>query len=216
MKNKKTTIMKFQIIISVFLFLVSCNVKSQDKKTMDINNVPNSAQITLGAGCFWCVEAVFQELKGVHAVKSGYTGGHTKNPTYKEVCTGSTGHAEVAQITFNPSEISFETILSVFFKTHDPTTKDRQGNDVGTQYRSAIYYHTVQQKEIAERIISELNAENVYPNPIVTEVTALGEYYPAEDYHQDYFSNNTDQQYCKYVIQPKVEKFRKVFEDKLK
>lgn len=170
----------------------------------------------LGAGCFWCIEAVFQELKGVYKVESGYTGGTVKKPTYTEVCTGRTGHAEVARITFNPDVISFGFLLSVFFKTHDPTTLNAQGADRGTQYRSAIFYTNEAQKKIAQDIIKRLNSEKAYPNPVVTEVTKLGVFYKAENYHQDYYKNNPKQAYCTYVIQPKVEKFRKAFKDYLK
>jgi peptide-methionine (S)-S-oxide reductase len=169
-----------------------------------------------GAGCFWCVEAVFQEVKGVYAVESGYTGSDYKNPTYKEVSTGKTGHAEVAKITYDPSIVSFETLLAIFFKTHDPTTLNYQGGDHGTQYRSAIFYTSTHQKEVAVNIINQLNEENAYPNPIVTEVTALGMYYIAENYHQNYYRSNPNQGYCNYVIQPKMEKFRKVFKEYLK
>jgi len=169
-----------------------------------------------GAGCFWCVEAVFQELKGVYSVESGYTGGTYANPTYKEVSSGKTGHAEVAKITYDPNIVSFETLLAVFFKTHDPTTLNYQGADHGTQYRSAIFYTNDYQKETAERIIKELNAEKAYPKPIVTEVVPLTKFWVAENYHQDYYSNNPSQGYCTYVIQPKLEKFRKVFKDQLK
>lgn len=169
-----------------------------------------------GAGCFWCVEAVFQEVKGVYSVESGYTGGTYANPTYKEVTTGKTGHAEVARIKFDPAIVSFETLLAIFFQTHDPTTLNYQGADHGTQYRSAIFYTTLQQRDISNRVIADLNAEKAYPNPIVTEVTALDAFYLAENYHQDYFSNNPNQGYCTYVIQPKMEKFRKVFKDQLK
>ena len=167
--------------------------------------------ITLGAGCFWCVEAVFKDLKGVSSVESGYMGGHTDNPTYNEVCSGTTGHAEVAKIEFDPSVVNLQTILSVFFRTHDPTTLNRQGNDVGTQYRSAIFYHNQDQKDISEQIIAELNQTGAYPNPIVTEVSKASKYYPAEDYHQNYLANNPQNPYCQMVVQPKVEKFRKVF-----
>ena len=172
--------------------------------------------ITLGAGCFWCVEAVFQNLKGVEKVESGYSGGHVANPGYKEVCAGTTGHAEVAQITYDPAEVKLADILEAFFQTHDPTTLNRQGNDVGTQYRSAIFYHTEDQKQESLRIIGALNASGAWPNPIVTEVTAFQKFYPAEDYHRNYFNLNGDQPYCQYVIRPKVEKFRKVFKDKVK
>jgi peptide-methionine (S)-S-oxide reductase len=171
---------------------------------------------TLGGGCFWCTEAVYLELKGVVDVKPGYSGGHVKNPTYKEVCTESTGHAEVVQITFDPEIVSFPEILEVFFVTHDPTTLNRQGNDVGTQYRSAIFYHSEKQKQIATEIIKQLEKEKAYDKPIVTEVTAFDTFYVAEDYHFNYFARNKNQPYCQYVVAPKVEKFRKVFKDKMK
>lgn len=180
------------------------------------NKKDNRATAVFGAGCFWCTEAVFQDLKGVYKVESGYSGGTVKNPTYEEVCTGTTGHAEVTLIEYNPKEISFELLLSVFFKTHDPTSLNRQGADHGTQYRSVIFYTSPEQKEIAERIINQLNKEKAYPNPIVTEVTKFEKFYKAEDYHQDYFINNPNQGYCRFVIQPKVEKFKKVFKDYLK
>lgn len=183
----------------------------------DISNTnPNSDTATFGAGCFWCVEAVFQELDGVYSVVSGYTGGHVKNPSYKEVCTGRTGHAEVAQIVFNPAVISYEELLEVFWQTHDPTTLNRQGNDIGTQYRSAIFYHNQAQKESALYFKSKLNEEQAFGKDVVTEVTALGEFYVAEDYHQNYFNNNENQPYCQMVVRPKVEKFKKAFKDKLK
>lgn len=208
--------MKKMINIMILIGLISCQAQGQKElKHMD-NDQATGEVAVLGAGCFWCVEAIFQELNGVHKVESGYTGGATQNPTYKEVCSGQTGHAEVARVVFDPDVVSFETILSVFFKTHDPTTLNRQGADVGTQYRSAIFYTSEDQKNTAERIIAALNEEGAYPDPIVTEVTALGDYYPAEDYHQNYYSNNPDQGYCSYVIQPKVEKFRKVFAEHLK
>jgi peptide-methionine (S)-S-oxide reductase len=171
---------------------------------------------TLGAGCFWCIEAVFQGLKGVEKVVSGYTGGTVPNPTYRQVCTGRTGHAEVAQITFDPDVISFEEILYVFWRTHDPTTLNRQGADVGTQYRSAIFYHDEVQKAIAEESLAETEASGLWPNPIVTEIAPLPEFYEAEDYHQNYFSDNPNQPYCRAVIDPKVRKFRKEFASKLK
>lgn len=169
-----------------------------------------------GAGCFWCVEAVFQRLNGVMSVKSGYSGGSVKNPSYKEVCNGTTGHAEVCQIIFDKTKISYAELLEVFWKTHDPTTLNSQGNDFGTQYRSAIFYHTEEQKLLAEKYKKELNEAKAYPNPIVTEITRLSNYYPAEDYHQNYFNQNGSAGYCKFVIQPKVEKFEKVFKSKLK
>lgn len=183
---------------------------SQTEMTM------NSDTATFGAGCFWCVEAVFQRLNGVKQVKSGYSGGTVKNPSYKEVCNGTTGHAEVCQIIYDPSEISFDELLEVFWKTHDPTTLNRQGNDYGTQYRSAIFYHNTRQKEIAEAYKNKLNEEKVYDAPIVTEISAFTTFYPAEDYHQNYFNLNGKEPYCRFVIQPKLEKFEKVFKDKLK
>jgi len=171
---------------------------------------------TLGGGCFWCTEAVYLELKGVVDVKPGYSGGHVKNPSYKEVCNETTGHAEVVQITFDPEVVSFSEILEVFFVTHDPTTLNRQGNDVGTQYRSAIFYHSEAQKQTAKKVIELLQKEKAYPKPIVTEVTAFDAFYVAEDYHINYFARNKNQAYCQYVVAPKVEKFRKVFKEKMK
>lgn len=169
---------------------------------------------TLAGGCFWCLEAVYADLKGVSKVESGYAGGEMSNPSYQAVCTGETGHAEVVQISFDPEIISFDDLLRVFFSIHDPTTLNRQGADMGTQYRSAIFYHSAEQKESAERIMAEM-APN-WTNPIVTEVTSFEKIYIAEDYHQDYFANNANQPYCKAVVAPKVEKFRKKFEFKLK
>lgn len=177
----------------------------------------NQTQVcTLGGGCFWCTEAVFVELRGVHKVVSGYAGGATANPTYQQICTGTTGHAEVIQITFDPAEISFTDILNVFFTTHDPTTLNRQGADVGTQYRSVIYYHDEAQKATAEQVIADINGQGIWPNPIVTEVSPAPPFYEAEQYHQDYFLNNPNQGYCQFVIVPKVAKFRKDHFDKLK
>ncbi len=170
---------------------------------------------TFGAGCFWCVEACFSELKGVKQVLSGYMGGSTKNPTYKEVCTGNTGHAEVAQIIFDPQQISYEELLEVFWFVHDPTTLNRQGNDVGTQYRSAVFYHSEQQRELAEFYKKKLQESGAYANPIVTEITAASTFYVAEDYHQGYFKDNPNQPYCSAVVRPKVDKFRKAFAEKL-
>ena len=171
---------------------------------------------TLAAGCFWCVEAVFDDLKGVEDVVSGYSGGRTENPTYRQVCDGNTGHAEVAEIKFDPDEVSFKDILRVFFAVHDPTTLNRQGNDVGTQYRSAIFYHNDEQKRDAEEVIDEVTKEGVYDAPIVTEVVPFEKFWPAEDYHQEYFANNPNQPYCMAVVAPKVAKFRKKFVDRLK
>jgi peptide-methionine (S)-S-oxide reductase len=171
---------------------------------------------TFGAGCFWCTEAVFQNVKGVSKVVSGYAGGKVKNPTYREICTGTTGHAEVAQITFDPSKVSFEELLEVFWNTHDPTTLNKQGADEGTQYRSVIFYHSDDQRQAAEEYKSQLESSKVYQNPIVTEISPLPDYFPAENYHQNYFELNPNQSYCQYVVRPKVEKFKKQFQSKLK
>jgi peptide-methionine (S)-S-oxide reductase len=171
---------------------------------------------TLAGGCFWCLEAVFDDVKGVRSVESGYAGGGKDNPTYREVCTGTTGHAEVVQVTFDPQIISFKEILNVFFAIHDPTTLNRQGADVGTQYRSAIFYHSDEQKKIATELIAELNAQKIWDKPIVTEVTLFDKFYMAEDYHQEYFANNPNQPYCQAVVAPKVMKFRKYHLDMLK
>ena len=170
---------------------------------------------TLGAGCFWCVEAVFLELKGVHEVVSGYTGGAVKNPSYQQVCTGMTGHAEVVQITFDPGVVSFSDLLYVFWRTHDPTTLNRQGADVGTQYRSAIFYHNEKQKIAAESSKRETDAEELWQNPIVTEIVPAADFYAAEEYHQNYFALNSYQPYCQIVINPKLQKLREEFGDKL-
>lgn len=176
----------------------------------------NLEKATLGGGCFWCTEAVYLELKGVVDVKPGYSGGDVKNPTYKEVCTGTTGHAEVVQITFDADVVSFSDILEVFFMTHDPTTLNRQGNDVGPQYRSVIFYHNENQKEVAEKVIKLFEEEKVYDKPIVTKVEPFKEFYVAEDYHQNYYNQNKSQGYCQFIITPKLEKFRKIFKDQLK
>lgn len=166
---------------------------------------------TLGGGCFWCLEAVFQELEGVQSVVSGYAGGRVPNPSYREVCTGRTGHAEVVQVVFDPAVLSYGDLLSVFFSIHDPTTLNRQGADVGTQYRSVIFYHDAEQKRVAEAMIRELGQEGLWRDPIVTEVVPLDRFYPAEDYHQDYFRRNPGQPYCQAVIGPKLRKFRELF-----
>ena len=171
---------------------------------------------TLGGGCFWCVEAIYQDVIGVHKVVSGYAGGKVENPTYEEVCSGTTGHAEVVQIVFDPTVISFEEILFIFWRTHDPTTLNRQGNDVGTQYRSVIYYHDEQQKKIAEQSKAETDASDLWADPIVTEIAPLPIFYEGEAYHQNYFVENPYQPYCIFVINPKVQKFRKSFRNKLR
>ena len=170
---------------------------------------------TFGSGCFWCTEAVFQQLKGVSSVVPGYSGGHVVNPTYQQVCTGRTGHAEVCQIQFDPEQISYEELLEVFFNIHDPTTLNRQGNDVGTQYRSVIFYHSEEQRKTAERIMAELDDSEAWKNPIVTEIVPFEEFYKAEDYHQNYYRNNPNEGYCRVIIAPKLNKFEKVFKLKL-
>jgi peptide-methionine (S)-S-oxide reductase len=189
--------------------------KKMDQATTIKNEKMDTA--TFANGCFWCTEAIFEELKGVASAVSGYTGGHTENPTYKEVCNGTTGHAECIQITFDPSIISYDELLEVFWKTHDPTTLNRQGNDIGTQYRSAIFYHTEEQKQKAAHYKKELDESGAWSSPIVTEISPFTIFYPAENYHQQYFEVNGDANpYCQFVIQPKLEKFRKVFADKRK
>jgi len=188
---------------------------NQQQPTPTMDTLQQTDTAIFGAGCFWCVEAVFQRIEGVVKVESGYAGGHVKNPPYREVCEGTTGHAEVCRIIFDPNKVSFETLLSVFFQTHDPTTLNRQGNDIGTQYRSAIFYLNEAQKNTATQVKNKLDAEHVFANPIVTEITAFTNYYPAEDYHQNYYNQNSDQPYCKFVVAPKVEKLKKVFGNSL-
>ncbi len=199
-------------------FGLACEAQKKDKKqSIAMTTNVNTDTATFGAGCFWCVEAVFQRLEGVLHVESGYAGGHVKNPTYEQVCEKNTGHAEVCQIVYDPAKISYDELLEVFWKTHDPTTLNRQGNDVGPQYRSVIFYHNEKQKELAEKYKAALEAEKVFDKPIVTEITALnGNYYKAEAYHQNYYNNNPYQGYCAFVIAPKIEKMQKVFKHKLK
>lgn len=176
----------------------------------------NLSTAVLAGGCFWCLEAVFDELEGVTGVQSGYSGGHVPDPSYEQVCTGRTGHAEVVRVEFDPSVLSYADLLRVFFTTHDPTTKDRQGNDVGHQYRSAIFYQDEQQREAAEAVMREVSEQGIYDAPLVTELAPLGAFYPAEAYHDDYFTNNPRQPYCTAVIAPKVAKFRKSYRERLK
>jgi peptide-methionine (S)-S-oxide reductase len=210
------------IFALLLLFLQACGqtdttkVTTPKDSTTTMSTTPVLDTATLGAGCFWCVEAVFLQLDGVVSVTSGYMGGHVLNPTYKQVCEGTTGHAEVAQIVFDTTKISFDEILEVFWQTHDPTTLNRQGNDVGTQYRSAVFYHDAQQKEKAEYYKKKLNESGAFSAPIVTEVTQASTFYKAEDYHQNYYAQNSSQPYCVYVVKPKVDKVRKVFADRLK
>lgn len=189
---------------------------SVEKNKMDDKQVARLSKATFGGGCFWCTEAFFRELKGVKSVVSGYSGGQRKNPTYKQVSTGRTGHAEVIQIEYDPKKITYKDLLEVFWKTHDPTTLNQQGNDIGTQYRSVIFYHDDQQRELAEKYLVKLDEAGVYPSPIVTEIAPFEAFYPAEDYHQEYYENNPEQPYCRFILQPKLEKFRQVFADRLK
>lgn len=212
MHLKKNLFITF--IISIFVFNFSSYSKS--KGNINMNDDKKLEVATFGSGCFWCTEAVFEKLKGVVSVVSGYSGGSTDNPTYKEVCSGVTGHAEVTQITFDPTVISFTELLEIFWKTHDPTTLNRQGNDVGTQYRSAIFYHSEKQKKLAEEYKLKLKEAKIFNGPIVTEISKFEKFYPAENYHQDYYEQNKSQPYCSFVITPKVEKFKKVFKEKLK
>jgi peptide-methionine (S)-S-oxide reductase len=217
------------IYIMALLPLIGCSQSTNNKTTNTITNtekrktkhmMPDAKNIdtaTLGAGCFWCVEAIYQQVNGVLSVKSGYSGGHVDNPTYEEVCDKTTGHAEVIQITYDTTVVNFTKILEVFFNTHDPTTLNQQGADKGPQYRSAVFYHNNEQKAIAEKIKTELNAVNAYPNPVVTEITAFTKFYDAEMYHQNYYnSNKNSNSYCAIVIRPKIEKFKKVFADMIK
>ena len=215
--------MKFLLIIFITA-LVTLNVSCQQEnhKIYKDENINMSDQNTkldtayFGEGCFWCTEAVFERLKGVKSVVSGYSGGTVANPTYEEVCTGTTGHAETCQIIYDPNEISYQELLIVFFRTHDPTSLNRQGADVGTQYRSVIFYDNDKQKELAEFAKKKINEEKLYDKPVVTEITPFKVFYKAEDYHQNYYDKNPNQGYCAFVIAPKVEKFEKLFKDKLK
>lgn len=208
------------IILFITITFIGCNenkseAKQEMKNTMNDKN-PNLEVATFGSGCFWCTEAIFERVKGVVSVVSGYSGGTVKNPNYDEVCTGKTGHAEATQITFDPKVVSYDELLEIFWKTHDPTTLNRQGNDVGTQYRSVIFYHNDEQKQKAEYYKNKLTEEKIWDKPIVTEITKFEKFYPAEDYHQEYYDKNPNQGYCAFVITPKVEKFEKIFKDKLK
>lgn len=205
--------------------LFSCAQKQKAKKDISKNMTTNTNNgavntatdtATFGNGCFWCTEAIFQQLEGVVSVTSGYSGGQVNNPTYKEVCTGTTGHAEVLQVVYDPAKITFDELLEVFWQTHDPTTLNRQGNDVGPQYRSVIFYHNNEQKEKAGKYKAELDKSGAFNNPIVTEISPFSKFYAAENYHQDYYNQNGAQPYCNIVIRPKVEKFKKVFKSKLK
>lgn len=202
------------IIFLVLLSGLAYQVSAQAQKSATMNKELEVA--TLGSGCFWCTEAVYLRVKGVESVVSGYSGGKVKNPTYREVSSGLTGHAEVIQIKFNPQEITFGEILEIFWNTHDPTTLNRQGADEGPQYRSAVFYHSDEQKKVAEQYKAQLDKSGIFKNKIVTEITPFSAFYPAEDYHQNYYALNPNQGYCQYVIRPKVEKFNKQFASKLK
>lgn len=209
---------KLFTIVSLFVCLSACG-QSKTKSTKINNqkiNMTNTETITLGSGCFWCTEAIFQRLNGVIKVTSGYSGGFVDNPTYEQVCDKNTGHAEVCQVIFDTTVVKLDDILAVFWKTHDPTTLNQQGNDFGPQYRSVVFYQTPHQKELAEKYIVELNNSKAWENPVVTTVEAFQKFYAAENYHQNYYNTNTNQGYCRYVIGPKLEKFEKVFKDKLK
>ena len=208
-------------IIAVFLLIATFSCKGQETSADKIfkdnmENIDKLEKATFGSGCFWCTEAIFQEVKGVEAAISGYAGGKRPNPTYEQVCSGATGHAEVVQVLFDPEVVSYKELLEIFWSTHDPTTLNKQGADVGTQYRSVIFYHNEQQKGIAEVYKAKLDESSAYDNPIVTEISPIPEFYEAEKYHQNYFQENPGQGYCSFVIAPKIEKFKKVFEDKLK
>ena len=205
----------FIIYLVIFSFTVNAQNKN-DKFELQKGAEKHLERATFGSGCFWCAEAVFERVKGVKDVISGYAGGDADDPSYDEVCSGSTGHAEVVQITYDPNVISYDELLGIFWKTHDPTTLNRQGNDVGTQYRSIILYQNDEQKKLAEKYKDELNKSGAWDKPIVTEIKPLTKFYKAEDYHQDYYEKNPSQGYCAFVIGPKVEKFEKVFKDKLK
>lgn len=204
-------------IITLFIIIYNSSFGQNIKEVNEMENTTGKKLevATFGAGCFWCTEAIFERLKGVEKVISGYSGGHVKNPSYKEVCTGSTGHAEVTQIYYNPELISYEELLDVFWQTHDPTTLNRQGGDIGTQYRSVIFYHNDNQKSIAEKSREKIIQSGTFDDPVVTEISPLINFYEAEDYHQDYFNINPNQPYCKVVITPKVKKFSARFQDKL-
>jgi methionine-S-sulfoxide reductase len=207
----------YTYLVSILIFLVMTNPATGAQKDMKTKTLADVCEeITLGGGCFWCLDAIYREIIGVEKVLSGYSGGSVVNPNYEEVCAGSTGHAEVVQITFNPQIITAEKLLRIFFATHDPTTLNRQGADAGTQYRSIIFYRNQKQKDVIDKVIGELKKDKVYKNIIVTEIVPFQSFYAAEDYHQDYYSQNREQGYCRIIINPKLEKFKKTFRDNLK
>ncbi len=212
---------RYACLLGLTAFITACSEGKPRSAGVPPQSAPmstpaNLETATFGGGCFWCTEAIFQQVDGVHRVVSGYAGGHVKNPSYKEVCSGQTGHAEVVQIHYDPNRVTYETLLEIFFKTHDPTTLNRQGADVGTQYRSVIFPHSEAQAQAAREIIAALNTAGIWPDPIVTTIEEFTVFYPAEDYHQNYYNQNPEQGYCRAVITPKIEKFRKVFADRLK
>jgi len=216
----KTFFVKIAILIIISLALTAGYIETKPETQKNGNDKMEQntklEKATFGEGCFWCSQAIFERVKGVESVNAGYSGGTTDDPNYEEVCTGNTGYAEVVQITFNPKVVSYDELLKIFWKTHDPTTLNRQGADVGTQYRSVIFYHNNEQKEKAEHYKKALDKSGAYNNPIVTQIVTFKKFYKAEDYHQDYFAKNSTQGYCSLVIAPKVEKFEEVFKDKLK
>lgn len=204
------------LIVIIILIFIGATLDGFSQKRHLQTEKMKKETATFGAGCFWCTEAIFERLEGVISVSPGYAGGETHNPTYEQVCYGNTGHAEVTQIVYDPDKTSYQELLEVFWKTHDPTTLNRQGADVGTQYRSVIFYHNEDQKLLAEQYKKVLSESNIWPDPIVTEISPLTNYYPAENYHQDYYKNNPNNQYCNFVITPKIKKFEEVFSDRLK
>jgi peptide-methionine (S)-S-oxide reductase len=204
-----------KLLLIIVLFINYGQAETKRHFPMEPNNINNVETATLGGGCFWCLEAVYLEVKGITKVVSGFSGGNVKNPAYREVITGRTGHAEVVQLTFDPSVISYREILEIFFHLHDPTTLNRQGADVGTQYRSVIFYHNKDQEKTARQVFGEIEASGLWPNKLVTQVAPLEAFYAAEDYHQNYYARNTNQPYCTYVISPKMQKLRKLFKEKL-
>lgn len=214
--------MKSLIFLIIMVNILSCHTKENKDQGVVIDKMKEEKHggqldtATFGAGCFWCVEAIFQRLNGVVSVSSGYSGGAKVNPTYEEVCAGETGHAEVCQINYDPKKLSYEELLEVFWSSHDPTTMNRQGSDEGTQYRSVIFYHNQKQKELAEKYKNKLNDEHAFEKTVVTEISAYKDFFKAEEYHQNYYQENSNKPYCQFVIRPKVEKFEKVFKLKVK
>ncbi|MGQ3685660.1 MAG: peptide-methionine (S)-S-oxide reductase MsrA [Candidatus Loosdrechtia sp.] len=214
--------MIIQVFLGLFLgslvlpVIQSCPATTVQQNRQNVTPSLDKEVITLGGGCFWCLETIFEELEGIEQVESGYSGGHVDKPTYQQVCSGTTGHAEVVQITFDPKVMPLKEILRVFFTMHDPTTPNRQGADTGTQYRSVIFYRNQEQKDIAEQVICEIQTAKLWDAPVITEIAPFQAFYKAEDYHQDYYRKNTNQSYCRFVIAPKIKKFRELYQDKIK